>query len=111
MRENTNQNNSEYGHFSHSATFLNTKTRDKTFQESGKQDSFRHILKSTCSKYESSNPHFFRSTTRIKSEPEAFDESRLVMNFLTNVGVTEISCSFRLVLEVKVGKGIPEFSR
>ena len=111
MRENTDQNNSEYRHFSRSATFLNTETRFETFQESGKQDSFRHILKSTHSKYESSNSHFIRSTTRIQSETEAFDESRLVMNFLTILEVTEISCNFRLVLEVKAGKVIPEFSR
>ena len=33
------------------------------------------------------------------------------MTFLTNLGVTEISCSFRLVLEGKTGKEIPESSR
>ena len=33
------------------------------------------------------------------------------MTFLTIVGVTEILCSFRLVLEGKTGKGIPESSR
>ena len=31
--------------------------------------------------------------------------------FVIILGVTEISCSFRLVLEVKAGKGIPESSR
>ena len=33
------------------------------------------------------------------------------MTFLTILAVTEILCSFRLVLEGKVGKGIPESSR
>ena len=33
------------------------------------------------------------------------------MNFLTISGVTEILCSFKLVLEVKTGKEIPESSR
>ena len=33
------------------------------------------------------------------------------MTFLTILGVTEILCSFRLVLEGKTGKQIPESSR
>ena len=33
------------------------------------------------------------------------------MTFLTILGVTEIVCSFRLVLEGKTGKEIPESSR
>ena len=33
------------------------------------------------------------------------------MTFLTILGVTEILCSFRLVLEGKTGKEIPESSR
>ena len=33
------------------------------------------------------------------------------MSFLTMLGVTEILCSFRLVLEGKTGKEIPESSR
>ena len=56
--------------------------------------------------YESSQ--FFRTTTEIQSEPGTFDESRFIVTFLTILGVTEISCSFRLVLEVKTGKEIPE---
>ena len=35
-----------------SPTFLNTATTDETFQQSGKQDSFRHMLKSSASKNE-----------------------------------------------------------
>ena len=46
-----------------------------------------------------------------KSEPDTFDESRLVMTFLTYLGVTEIVCSFRLVLQGKAGKEIPQSSR
>ena len=42
---------------------------------------------------------------------EAFDKSRFVITFLTILGVTEILCSFRLVLDGKKGKEIPESSR
>ena len=84
---------------------------DGTFQQSGKQDSFKHILKSLASMYESSGSQFFRSTTGIQSGPDAFDKSRFVMIFLTNLGVMEILCRFRLVLEEKTGKEIPESSR
>ena len=63
--------------------------------------------------YESSGSQFFRTTTEIKSEPNAFDKSRFIMIFLTILGVTEIKCSFRLVLERKTStsKEIPESSR
>ena len=45
------------------------------------------------------------------SGPDASDESRFAMTFLTILGVMEILCSFRLVLEGKTGKEIPESSR
>ena len=61
--------------------------------------------------YESSGSQFFRTTTGIQSGPDTFDESRLVMTFLTIFGVMEILCSFRLVLEGKTGKEIPESQR
>ena len=61
--------------------------------------------------YESSGSQFFRTTNRIQSGPDAFDESKFAMTFLTFLGVMEILCSFRLVLEVKTGKEIPESSR
>ena len=61
--------------------------------------------------YESSGSQFFRTTTGMQSGPDAFDESRFVMTFLTILGVMEILCSFRLVLEGKTGKEIPESSR
>ena len=61
--------------------------------------------------YESSGSQFFRTITGIQSGPDAFDESRFVMTFLTIVGVIDILCSFRLVLEGKTGKDIPESSR
>ena len=46
----------------------------------------------------------------IQSGTDAFDKSRFIMIFLTILGVAEI-CSFRLVVEVKTGKEIPESSR
>ena len=60
---------------------------------------------------ESSGSQFFRTTTGIPSGPDTFDESRFIMTFLTILGVIEILCSFRLVLEGKTGKEIPESSR
>ena len=94
-----------------SPTFLHTKTTIETFQQSGKQNSFRHILNSSASIYESSGSQFFRTTTGIKSGPHAFDESRFFMTFLTLLGLTEILCSFRLLLEGKIVKEILESSR
>ena len=61
--------------------------------------------------YESSGSQFFRTITGIQLGPDAFDESRFVMTFLTILGVMEILCSFRLVLEGKTGKEMPESSR
>ena len=61
--------------------------------------------------YESSGSQFFRTTTGTQSGPDAFDESRFVMTLLTILRVTEILRSFRLVLEGKTGKEIPETSR
>ena len=60
--------------------------------------------------YGSSGSQFFRTTTEIKSGPDTLDESGFVMNFLTDLGVMEIFCSIRLVLEGRAGKEIQEFS-
>ena len=49
--------------------------------------------------------------TDVQSGPDTFDESMFFMTFLTILGVTEILCSFRLVLEGQAGKEIPESSR
>ena len=61
--------------------------------------------------YEISGPWFFRTTFGIQSGLDTLDESRFVMTFLTILGIREILCSFRLVLEGKTGKEIPESSR
>ena len=61
--------------------------------------------------YESSGSQFFRTTTGIQSGPDAFDKTWFIMTFLTILGVTEILCSFRLVLGGKTGKEIPESLR
>ena len=90
-----------------SPTFLNTGITNETFQ----QDSFRHILKISAIIYHSSGLQFFRTTTKVQSGPDAFDESRFVMTRLTILKVTEILCIFRLVLEEKMGNKIPESSR
>ena len=51
------------------------------------------------------------NTTGIQSGPDGFDKSRFIMTFLTILGVTEMLCSFKLVLEVKTGKEILGSSR
>ena len=60
--------------------------------------------------HENSGSQFFK-TFGIQSGPDTFDESRFIMTFLTILGVTEILCSFRLVLERKTGKEMPKSSR
>ena len=67
----------------------------------------RHILKNSTSMHESSDSQCFKTTTGIQLGPVAFDESRLVIIFLTISGVIEILCSFRLVLEGKKIKRYP----
>ena len=54
---------------------------------------------------------FFRTTTGIQSGLDAFDKSSFVKTFLPILEVTKILCSFRLVLERKTDKEIPESSR
>ena len=61
--------------------------------------------------YESLGKQLFKTTTGIQSGLDAFDESRFVMTFLAILGVAEILCSFRLVLEGKTVKEMPESSR
>ena len=51
--------------------------------------------------YETSSSQFFRTTTGIQLEPDAFDESGIAMTFLTILGVTEILFSSRLIIEGK----------
>ena len=58
--------------------------------------------------YESYGSQFFRTTTGIKLGLDVFDKARFVMAFLTILGVTEILFSFRLLLEGKISKEIPE---
>ena len=58
---------------------LNTWTTDKNLQQSGKQDLFRHILKSSASTCEPSGSQFFRTTTGIQSRSDSFDKSMLIM--------------------------------
>ena len=62
--------------------------------------------------YEISGSQFFRTTTGIQlTNKDLMNQKRFVMTFLTILGVMEVLCSFRLVLEGKTGKEIPESSR
>ena len=94
-----------------SPIFLNRRTTNDNFQHSGKQDYFRHILKRPASMYEKPGSWFFRITTGIQSRPRAIDKARFVMTSLTILGSYKELCSYRLVLEGKAGKEIPECSR
>ena len=87
-----------------SSTFLNTGTTNEIFQQSGKQDSSRHILKSSASMYESSGSQFFRSTTGVQSGPDVFDESTFVKTFLTILELWKyqaVSDQFQMGKQVK----------
>ena len=46
----------------------------------------------------SSGLQFFRTTTGIKSGPDAFDKLRFIMTFLTLLGATETLRSFLYIL-------------
>ena len=58
-----------------SLVFLITGTTDEIFQQSGKQDSLTHILKSSASMYESSDLQFFRTTSAIQYRRDVFHKS------------------------------------
>ena len=64
-----------------------------------------------CTKAQAHNSFKPLLKTEIQSAPDVLHESRFIMTFLTILGVTEILCSFRLVLEGKTGKVIPKSSR
>ena len=59
---------------------------------------------------EISGSQFFRTATGIKSGPDVFDKSQLVMTFF-QLCISEIVYSFRLVLEGKTGQEMPELAR
>ena len=60
--------------------------------------------------YESSGSQFVRNTTGIQSEPHAFDVSRFFMTFENILAIAGILCNFRLILDEKTGKDVPESS-
>ena len=62
-------------------------------------------MKNCTEKQDSGSQFLLRTTTAIQLGPDTFDESRCIMTFLTILGVAEILCSFKLVLESKAGKG------
>ena len=69
------------------------------------------MLMSSASMCESSGSQFFRTITGVQPEPGAFEQSRFAATYLTMLGVTEILCNFRLVLEGKTSKEITNSSR
>ena len=57
-------------------TFLNSGATDQTFQQCGKQDSFRHIWESLASILKISDSQLFRPTTGIQPGPDALGKLR-----------------------------------
>ena len=70
-----------------------------------------HILQNSASMYESSSSQFLRATTGIKLGPDTFDKSRFIMALLTILGVPKKLYSYRLILERKIGKEVPQSLR
>ena len=71
---------------------------------------FQTHIEELASVYDSSGTEFFRATTGIQSGPEILINQGS-KTFLTILGNMEILCSFRLVLERKISKEMPESSR
>ena len=94
-----------------SPTFFNIGSTNQTFKQSSKQDSFRRILKSSGSIYESSNSHFFRTATGTQSGPNAFDKSRFSYDLLNQRGSYRNSMQFQISSRSEKGNEIPESSR
>ena len=61
--------------------------------------------------YESSGLHFSKTTTGIQLGSNISEKLTLIMTSLTDLRATLLACSFRLVLEGKAGKEIPDPSR
>ena len=61
--------------------------------------------------YKSSDSQIFRTTTGIQLGPDTFNKSKLVMTFLTNLGVTEILHRFKSVIEGKTGTLLSNLQR
>ena len=68
-------------------------------------------MKNSASMYESSGSHLFRITTERQTGPDTYDNSKLVMIFVINLGVTRILYTLRLVQEGNAGNEIPESTR
>ena len=58
---------------------------DETFQQSGKQDSFRHLLKSSASIWEMLGSQFFRTTTEWNQGSSEVDLGLVKLVWMTNV--------------------------
>ena len=66
-----------------------------TVQQPEKEDSFRYMLKSSASMYESSGLHLIRITMETQSGLDPSDKLRLPITSITIIGVTLILYVFR----------------
>ena len=81
------------------------------FSNNLKNKIYSDTLKTSAGMYGTPGSQFFRITTGTQPRPNAFDELRSAMTFLSKFRVTGTSSSFRLNLKGKAGKEIPEPSR
>ena len=73
-----------------SKTILNTKITNKIFQQSGKQDFFKHILKRWANMFQSLGPQLLKTNNGIKSRPEMLEDPRAATTFYNIFVVIDI---------------------
>ena len=49
--------------------------------------SFKRVLKRSANMYKNSASQFLKTTTRVNSGPDALEESKLAINFVSILGV------------------------
>ena len=87
-----------------SPQFLKAGTTLAHFQQSGKEDSVKHLLKSFERIDDSSGQHFFKTIAGMLSGPEAVEEFSFKIARDTKEGVIRISLSWKLVRADKSGE-------
>ena len=86
------------------SNILNTGTTNETSEQSGKQGSFRHMLKSSARMYENSGSQFLRTTTSMQSRLNVFYKSRFAMIFFNHLGSYRNILQFLIRSKKKAGK-------
>ena len=86
-----------------SPTFFDTGASKETFLQSGKQDSFKHVLKWSAYVYDSSGPicKNHDQNTGIQSRPEAQEKPRIFMTLLKKHGNYTGTKQFQVIYRTK----------